>query len=249
MARLRKFIQYLLYVVPLAAVVLPPLIEWLIECFRQERLIRRLPYSLNDVHLALFFVLLLVIYHGIQELQRKSAGSGDESHIISNRNQSDYYGIWDACRKNRTVRIEAFGHSFNTLWFNFIKKFLYEAAKTGEHQRIEITLISTRKGANCFGDVRSFYEGLEAALKKKTSIRLVETEQPTFFTGVSVNREILWLSIREPHSAKKENEHVREWTRGTSETASKMVDWFAGIIDYLQKNAPVEDLSSNSGLR
>jgi hypothetical protein len=63
-----------------------------------------------------------------------------------------------------------------------------------------------------------------------------------FFTGLCVNKSALWLSIREPHTVSKANEHVREWRRSCGGTAEKMVNWFVGVSEYLETKSNSETL-------
>lgn len=216
--------------VALLLVILEPILSWLVSAFQSSEFVLKNPYTTWDVHLVLIFCILNVIY---SEMIREKTVIGDESNILLNRNQSDYYEIWEACKKNRTVSIEAYGHSFKTLWFNFIQKFLNEVVINSNHyDKVSVILVSTRRGKNCFSDISSFYNGLAPELAKKIDIKLVEVDEMTFFTGICVNSDYLWLSIREPHRANKSNEHVREWTRKNNDTSAKMLDWFLGIIRY-----------------
>lgn len=90
-----------------------------------------------------------------------------------------------------------------------------------------------------FEDITAFYKTLEAKLTKKLRIDLVyASTTPSFFTGLCVNKSALWLSIREPHRTNKANEHVREWRRGSSSSAEKMINWYIGIVEYLDSKAP-----------
>lgn len=241
MRKRQAFFVNIMVNLPIVIVLLAPIVKWLVECIQQDKLLWAQPYSLNDIHLAFIFSLLSLIYY---EVRRKQTSGGDESRIIPNRNRGDYDSIREACLSGRSVRIEALGHSFNTLWFNFIKRFVYEVIRQPDKvQHVEITLISTRKGKNCFPDVKTFHGGLEESLKSRVSFNLVEIDRETFFTGVCVNREILWFSLREPFSSTRANEHVREWARWNNETSMKMVDWFTGIVDYLLRY-PVKRLGT-----
>lgn len=224
----------------LIIVTVAPLIDWAIECIRSKSQKITNPYSALDFHLILIFSVLNLIYEQIID-KRKSIG--DESNILLNRNQSDYYEIWEVCKKDRTVSIDAYGHSFKTLWFNFIRKFLNDVIINNSHyDNIDIRLVSTKKNNNCFSDVKDFYNSLASEVSKKIKIRLVEVDELSFFTGICVNRNYLWLSIREPHRTIKINEHVREWRRKNNDTSVKMLEWFLGIMDYYFENQQSVDL-------
>jgi hypothetical protein len=161
-----------------------------------------------------------------------------------NRNQSDYYEIWEEVRAYRDVRIDAVGHSFNTLWFNFIKKFLYEVISNEKHfDSVYIRLSSSKANPTSYNDIREFYASLDLSIARKIVISLHTMESDSlFFTGLCVNNNALWLSIREPHSVTKTNEHVREWRRSRGGTAEKMVNWYIGVADYLANKGTVEML-------
>lgn len=228
--KLKKNIECLIPKISLIIVTLEPILSWMISAIESGEFVLKNPYTTWDFNLVLIFCSLNIIYSKI--LSEKSE-TGDESNILLNRNQSDYYEIWEACKKNRTVTIEAYGHSFKTLWFNFIRKFLNEVLINSNHyDNVKIVLVSTRKGNNCFSDIESFYKGLSPEIARKVTVEMVEVDQMSFFTGICVNQDYLWLSIREPHSAIKTNEHVREWMRENNETSAKMLDWFLGIIQY-----------------
>lgn len=214
----------------LLIVTVAPLIEWVFGFFQSKSQKITNPYSAWDFHLILIFCVLNLIY---EQIITKREIIGDESNILLNRNQSDYYEIWEVCKKTRTVSIDAYGHSFKTLWFNFIRKFLNDVIINSNHyDKIEIRLVSTKKGNNCFSDITEFYNSLVPEVAKKIKIRLVEVDELSFFTGICVNRDYLWLSIREPHRINKINEHVREWRRKNNDTSAKMLEWFLGIMDY-----------------
>lgn len=224
----------------LIIVIIAPLINWLIEFIqsKSEKIIY--PYTESDFNLILIFSILNLIY---EQNITKSDNIGDESNILLNRNQSDYYEIWEVCKKTRTVSIDAYGHSFKTLWFNFIRKFLNDVIINSNHyDKIEISLVSTKKGNNCFSDVVEFYNLLVPEVAKKIKIKLVEVDEMSFFTGICINRDYLWLSIREPHRTNKTNEHVREWRRKNNDTSAKMLEWFLGIIDYYFREQQSVDL-------
>lgn len=211
-------------------VIIYPLIDWGISFLQTKGKVIKNPYTAWDFHLILIFSILNLIYEQVVE---KKEIKGDESNILLNRNQSDYYEIWEVCKKVRTVSIDAYGHSFKTLWFNFIQKFLNDVIINSEYyDLIEIRLISTKKGNNCFSDIEKFYTLLTPEMHDKIKIELVEVDEISFFTGICVNKDYLWLSIREPHKTTKVNEHVREWKRRNNETSVKMLDWFLGIMDY-----------------
>lgn len=214
----------------LILVLLEPVLSWLVVTIQSNEFVLKNPYTAWDFHLILIFGILNVIY---SQILSEKITVGDESNILLNRNQSDYYEIWAACKKSRNVSIIAYGHSFKTLWFNFIQKFLNEVVINSNHyDNVNVVLVSTRKGANCFPDITNFYNELAPDIAKKISIQLAEVTETTFFTGICVNSDYLWLSIREPHHVNKSNEHVREWTRKNNDTSAKMLDWFLGIVKY-----------------
>lgn len=243
----RNFMKNIEHIIPriaLIVVILEPILSWIFVMIQNNEFVLKNPYTAWDFHLVLIFCILNVIY---SQMLSEKAESGDESNILLNRNQSDYYEIWEACKKNRTVTIEAYGHSFKTLWFNFIRKFLNEVVINSNHyDNVNVILVSTKKGNNCFPDISSFYNGLAPENAKKITIKLTEVDTMAFFTGICVNRDYLWLSIREPHSAIKSNEHVREWTRKNNDTSAKMLDWFLGIIQYYTDKESVLTLEYNN---
>lgn len=240
---LRRRLERLLGPAALCVVVFAPFIGWIIDSLKASKLILENPYSLADFHLVLIIGLLTVIY---ETLQKRSDGEavGDESKIIMNRNQSDYYEIWEEVRKYRDVEIDAVGHSFNTLWFNFIKKFLYEVISNEKHfDSVSIRLVSTKLNPGSYTDIREFYASLDMQVARKITISLnIVPSDTLFFTGLCVNKSALWLSIREPHTVSKTNEHVREWRRSQGGTAEKMVNWFVGIAEHLARKGPLEVL-------
>lgn len=216
--------------VALIIVIVAPLIDWVIGFVQSKSVEIRNAYTSLEFHFILIFSVLDLIY---EQIIAKREGIGDESNILLNRNQSDYYEIWEVCKKTRMVSIDAYGHSFKTLWFNFIKKFLNDVVINSNHyDKIKIRLVSTKKGNNCFSDIKEFHSMLEPEVSQKIEIKLVEVDELSFFTGICVNRDYLWLSIREPHRTNKINEHVREWKRKNNETSAKMIEWFLGIMDY-----------------
>jgi hypothetical protein len=240
---LRYKLERLVGPIGLGVVLFTPIIMWLGDSFKADHIVKKNPYSLSDIHLALIIGLLTIIYESIRD-RAETAGVGDESKIIMNRNQSDYYEIWEEVRAYRDVEIDAVGHSFNTLWFNFIKKFLYEVISNEKHfDSVSIRLVSSKPNPGSYTDIREFYASLDMQVARKITISLSCVPSDTlFFTGLCVNKSALWLSIREPHTVSKINEHVREWRRNDGGTAEKMVNWFVGIADYLSKRAPVEIL-------
>jgi hypothetical protein len=240
---IRRKLARLIGPLGITIVVLQPLIDWGVQSIQQARLIARNPYAINDLYLVLVLVMLIVIHEAIQS--RAGIGAGDESKIIMNRNQSDYYEIWEEVRAYRDVQIDAVGHSFNTLWFNFIKKFLYEVlANEKQFESVTIRLVSTRSNPTSYADIRDFYARLDDAMKRRITIILCSVPSDTFFfTGLCVNKRALWLSIREPHTMPKVNEHVREWRRSQGGSAEKMVNWFDSIADYLAGRGPVAVLN------
>lgn len=216
--------------VALIIVIVAPLIDWGLSFIQAKSEEVTNPYTVWDFHLILIFSVLDLIY---EQIIAKRETIGDESNILLNRNQSDYYEIWEVCKKTRTVSIDAYGHSFKTLWFNFIRKFLNDVIINSNHyDQIKIRLVSTKKGNNCFADITEFYSTLAPEVARKIKIKLVEVDELSFFTGICVNRDYLWLSIREPHRTNKINEHVREWKRKNNDTSAKMLEWFLGIMDY-----------------
>src|SRR2546421_5151405 len=102
-----------------------PLLEWIIRSLKTGQILHENPYGLPEASLILITSLLMIIHSKVSEVNA-AANPGDETKIIMNRNESDYYEIWTEVRSFRDVSIEALGHTFNTLWFNFIKKFLQE---------------------------------------------------------------------------------------------------------------------------
>ena len=228
--KIKSIIEKWIPPIALIIVILAPLIDWIISFIQSKSTEITNPYTMWDFHLILIFSVLNLIY---DQIVSKRESSGDESNILLNRNQSDYYEIWEVCKKTRNVSIDAYGHSFKTLWFNFIRKFLNEVVINSNHyDKIEIRLISTKKDNNCFSDIISFYNSLTPDVAKKIEIKLVEIEEISFFTGICINKDCLWLSIREPHRMDKINEHVREWKRKNNDTSAKMLEWFLGIMDY-----------------
>lgn len=227
----------------LAIIVFSPLVGWVVDSLKANAFLFRSPYSVNDVYLILIFAMLALIYETVYEGQQVTA-IGDESKIIPNRNQSDYYEIWEEVRGFRDVELDALGHSFNTLWFNFIKKFLYEVVSNERHfNSVVIRLISTRPNPASFADIREYYESLDLGIASKIRVELYCVPSETlFFTGCCINKSALWISIREPHTVGKGNEHVREWRRSRGGTAEKMVNWFVGIMEFLARKASVEIL-------
>lgn len=229
--------------IALGIVVLAPIIEWVIQRIKTKPEGLTNPYTMGDFHLILIFSVLNLIY---EQISTKKEVVGDESNILLNRNQSDYYEIWEVCKKSRQVAIDAYGHSFKTLWFNFVRKFLNEVIINSNHyDMVTIRLVSTKKGNNCFEDIKDFYNSLTPEVAKKVGIDLVEIDQMSFFTAISVNHDYLWMSIREPHRTSKMNEHVREWKRKNNETSAKMLEWFSGIMDYYCEKEPVVKLTYN----
>lgn len=218
-------------------VALYPLLNWIVDSISAHQILKQNPYGLAEFNMLLLSAILLVIYKRVD--RENSDSAGDESKIIMNRNESDYYEIWQEVRSYREITIEALGHSFNTLWYNFIKKFLYEfMAHEEQFDSISIHLISTVENPSSFDDMIRFYKTLDAKLAKKLTIVLARTSAPpSYFTGLCVNRRALWLSIREPHKTSKVNEHVREWRRGSSPSAEKMVNWYIGIVEHLETGA------------
>lgn len=236
--KLKVYIEKWLPRIALILVVFAPVFELGLEFLKTKALEIKNPYSSSDFYLILIFSVLELIN---EQIISEREVTGDESNILLNRNQSDYYEIWEVCKKTRIVSIDAYGHSFKTLWFNFIRKFLNEAIINSNHyDKIKIRLVSTKKGFNCFNDIKEFYNNFTPELAKKIEIELAEVNEMAFFTGICVNRDCLWLSIREPHTTNKINEHVREWRRKRNDTSAKMLDWFLGIMDYyLKKNQSV----------
>lgn len=228
--RIRSIIENWIPRLALIIVIVAPLIDWLIGFIQSKYEKLESPYTQWDFNLILIFSILNLIYE--QNITKKQ-NIGDESNILLNRNQSDYYEIWEVCKKTRIVSIDAYGHSFKTLWFNFVRKFLNDVIININHyDKIEINLVSTKEGNNCFSDIIEFYESLVPEVAKKIKIKLVEVNEISFFTGICVNRDYLWLSIREPYRTNKTNEHVREWRRKNNDTSVKMLEWFLGVIDY-----------------
>ena len=228
--KIKEIIEKWIPRMALIIVIISPLIGWIIDFIQSKSERITIPYTEGEFNLILIFSVLDLIY---EQIINKREVIGDESNILLNRNQSDYYEIWEVCKKTRTVSIDAYGHSFKTLWFNFIRKFLNDVIINSNHyDKIEIRLVSTRKGNNCFFDVVEFYNSLTPEVAKKVKIKLIEVDELSFFTGICVNRDYLWLSIREPHRANKINEHVREWRRKNNDTSAKMLEWFLGIMDY-----------------
>ncbi len=243
---LRPKLERLVGPIALAIVVFEPVVDWLVSSLQHGRLANN-PYSIDDVHLILIFALLVLIYEAITK-QHEDDEVGDESKIIMNRNQSDYYEIWEEVRRFRAIEIDAVGHSFNTLWFNFLKKFLYEFIGNEKHfDSIYIRLVATKSEPASYRDIRDFYRSLDmqAARKVVISLNTVPSDM-LFFTGLCVNKSALWLSIREPYSVVKVNEHVREWRRSDGGTAEKMVNWYVGLADYLSSKGTVELLKVGS---
>ena len=119
--KLEDYIKKVLPRISLIIVCLAPVIDWIINFFQSKNRVLSNPYSSTDFNLILLIALLNLIH---DKLNAKEENRGDESNILLNRNQSDYYEIWEVCKKNREVTIEAYGHTFKTLWYNFIKKFL-----------------------------------------------------------------------------------------------------------------------------
>lgn len=238
----RRFVR-LVGPIGLGLVVFLPLLTWAISSVKAAQLVPRNPYTLNDLYIGLVISLLIVIYEAVQD-RGVGPAKGDESKIIMNRNQSDYYEIWEEVRAYRDVEIDAVGHSFNTLWFNFIKKFLYEVVNNEKHfDSVTIRLVSTKEKPGSYADIREFYSSLDLQIARKITISLNCVPSDTFFfTGLCVNKRALWLSIREPHTMSKVNEHVREWRRSQGGTAEKMVNWFDGIADYLVAKGPIDVL-------
>lgn len=233
--KLKNILEKWIPKISLIIVIVSPLIDWII-CFIQSKSKGVTnPYTAWDFHLILIFSVLNLIYDQVID-KRKIIG--DESNILLNRNQSDYYEIWEACKERRVVSIDAYGYSFKTLWFNFIRKFLNDVIINSNcYDTIEIRLVSTKKDSNCFSDIDDFYNTLTQDIAEKIRIKLVEVNELSFFTGICVNKDYLWLSIREPQKTTKVNEHVREWKRKNNETSVKMLDWFLGIMDfYFEKN-------------
>lgn len=225
--KIEKFIPKLSLII----ITIEPFIDWLINCIKTGKYNITDIYTMWDIHLVFIFYILNLIYDSI--LNHSKEQYGDESNILLNRNQSDYYEIWEACKGNRNIKIDAYGHSFKTLWYNFIKKFLNESIiNINNFDQIQIKLISTQKNNNCFEDIIDFYNTLPPNISSKIKIFLTEVDELTFFTGICVNNDYLWLSIREPHSTNKTNEHVREWKRKNNVTSVKIIDWFLGIIKY-----------------
>lgn len=231
---LRRRLERLVGPIGLLVVLFSPIVQWVSDSLKADRLIRQSPFSLSDVQLVLILSMLIVIYESINSRTEQSE-VGDESKIIMNRNQSDYYEIWEEVRGYRDVEIDAVGHSFNTLWFNFIKKFLYEVISNEKHfDSVTIRLVATKSHPASYTDIREFYLSLDLSVARKITIHLVTVPSDTlFFTGLCVNKSALWLSIREPHSVTKANEHVREWRRSHGGTAEKMVNWYVGVADFL----------------
>lgn len=228
--KIKEIIEKWIPRMALIIVIISPLIGWIIDFIQSKSERITIPYTEGEFNLILIFSVLDLIY---EQIINKREVIGDESNILLNRNQSDYYEIWEVCKKTRTVSIDAYGHSFKTLWFNFIRKFLNDVIINSNHyDKIEIRLVSTRKGNNCFFDVVEFYNSLTPEVAKKVKIKLIEVDELSFFTGICVNRDYLWLSIREPHRTNKINEHVREWRRKNNDTSAKMLEWFLGIMDY-----------------
>ena len=228
--KIKEIIEKWIPRMALIIVIISPLIGWITDFIQSKSERITIPYTEGEFNLILIFSVLDLIY---EQIINKREVIGDESNILLNRNQSDYYEIWEVCKKTRTVSIDAYGHSFKTLWFNFIRKFLNDVIINSNHyDKIEIRLVSTRKGNNCFFDVVEFYNSLTPEVAKKVKIKLIEVDELSFFTGICVNRDYLWLSIREPHRTNKINEHVREWRRKNNDTSAKMLEWFLGIMDY-----------------
>lgn len=235
--KIEKFIPKLSLII----VTLEPFIDWIINCIKSGKCNVTNIYSIWDIHLVFIFYILNLIYESLLEHPKEQ--NGDESNILLNRNQSDYYEIWEACKGNRNIIIEAYGHSFKTLWYNFIKKFLNEAIiNINNYEQIQIKLISTQKNNNCFNDIKNFYNMLPPNVRPKIKIHYIEVDEITFFTGICINNDYLWLSIREPHCTNKTNEHVREWKRKNNITSVKIIDWFLGIIKFYFDNYPSNSL-------
>lgn len=245
---MRKFIDLVVKWAPeicVSLLVFEPLFDPLIDFLQDGTLPTAFPYKFNDVQFILVALMLYSIYRLVQAKQA-SDYPGDQSKIILNRNETDYYEIWAEIKHYQSVKIEAVGHSFNTLWFNFLKKVVNEAIEPRSiYENIEITLVSTGDATTSFGDIRKLYESLDEASAKKVTFNLVTCPSNTmFFTGLSVNRNSLWLSLREPHKVIKSNEHVREWRRTHSTSAAQVLNWYSGIVDHLtETSGSVEVLS------
>jgi hypothetical protein len=238
---MRRYWSHVEDKLPKFAVILAisfPLIQWGFESIRASKLIVRSPYGLSEISLILLTSLLMVIHSKITEINVEKS-TGDETKIIMNRNESDYYEIWREVRSFRDVSIEAVGHSFNTLWFNFIKKFLQEViSNTSAFDAVSVKLVSTVKERGAFDDILAFYGLLDSRSAERITIELIRVPPfMLFFTGLCVNKGALWLSIREPHRVVKPNEHVREWRRETSQSAEKIVNWYLGIVTFLESKS------------
>lgn len=214
--------------------VMEPLTNPIIDFLRDGKLPSAFPYQFDDIRFIVVSLLVYSIYR-IVAMKRDEAFPGDESKIILNRNETDYYEIWSEIKHYQSIKIEAIGHSFNTLWFNFLKKVVYEAIEPRSiYDRIEITLISTGDAKASFGDIRKLYDSLDKSSANKVKFNLVTHASSTmFFTGLAVNRNALWLSLREPHKVIKSNEHVREWRRTRSASSAQVLNWYGGIVDHL----------------
>lgn len=248
---MRKFVDLLIKWGPelcVSILIFEPLFDPLIDFLQDGSLPEKFPYQFSDIQFVLVTLMLYSIYQILKEKQKESY-PGDQSKIIMNRNETDYYEIWAEIKHYQSVKIEAVGHSFNTLWFNFLKKVVNEAIEPRSiYDNIEITLVSTGDASTSFGDIRKLYESLDDASAKKVKFNLVTQPSDTmFFTGLSVNRNALWLSLREPHKVIKSNEHVREWRRTHSSSAAQVLNWYSGIVDHLEAtSSSVEVLSSGS---
>lgn len=80
----------------LIIVTVAPLIDWVIAGIQSNSKKITNPYSAWDFHLILIFSVLNLMYEQIID---KRENVGDESNILLNRNQSDYYEIWEVCKK------------------------------------------------------------------------------------------------------------------------------------------------------
>ena len=231
--------------IALTFVILSPAITWMAESLREDKFVSQNPYSIGDIHLA-FIISLLIIIIEMLNLRQSTARIGDESKIILNRNETDYYEIWEEVRAHRDIKILAVGHSFNTLWFNFIKKFLNEVVSNERHwTSVEVRLISSHRDPGSYHDIRRFHGALEMHLARKITFHLSSVpSEHMFFTGLCVNNSALWLSIREPHRTVKLNEHVREWRRSAGGSAEKMVNWYIGVAEYLESLSSTEVLQA-----
>ena len=238
-------VWYRIPAICLSILIAEPLTDPIFDVLRNGKLPDKFPYDFNDVRFISIALVLYFIYFFVKR-QHDDEFPGDESKIIQNRNETDYYEIWNEVKIYQSVNIEAVGHSFNTLWFNFLKKVVYEVIEPRSgYEHVTITLISTGEAKASFGDIRKLFESLDDASAKKVSFKLVNHPSSTmFFTGLSVNRNALWLSLREPHKVIKSNEHVREWRRNHSQSAGMVLNWYGGIVDHLTSTAKnVEELS------